>query len=101
MEVRTLENCFYSRILKHMAMTVDTMIDGDAFPIPAPVEFFVCLLVKKKILTQTGWPGFKLPRSVNTLIPGETSVAGGMQLVRATANSPQPRQNGHLMARSV
>ena len=82
MEVRTLGNWSFGQILKHMSVAVDMMIDGGPFKFPKPVQFILRLLMKKKMLTQTLSPGFKLPKSANALLPVETSVADGLKLFR-------------------
>lgn len=81
--VRTLGNWSYGQILRHMAIAVDTMIDGAPFSIPAPVQLIMRLLMKKKMLNQTLPPGFKVPKKAASLIPPETSVEEGLELFRA------------------
>jgi len=39
--------------------------------------------MKKKMLTQTLSPGFRLPKSGSSLVPDETSVTDGMELFRS------------------
>ncbi len=82
-EVRTLGNWSFGQILRHLAVAVDTMIDGGPFNMPAPVKFFMRLLMKKRMLTQTLSPGFKLPKSAASLVPQETSVEESLELFRA------------------
>lgn len=81
--VQTLGNWSYGQILKHLAMAIDTMIDGAPFGLPAPVQFVMRLLMKKKMLTRTLSPGFKLPKKAQRLLPAETSTEEGMELLRA------------------
>ena len=42
-EVRLLGNWSFGQILKHLALAVDSMIDGGPFNLPAPVKFLMNL----------------------------------------------------------
>ncbi len=81
-EVRTLGNWSYGQILRHLAMAVDTMIDGAPFRIPKPVQFMMRLLMKKRMLRETLSPGFRLPKRASALVPPDTSVEEGLQMLR-------------------
>jgi hypothetical protein len=81
-EVRSLGNWSFGQILKHLAVAVDSMIDGGPFNLPAPVKFIMNLLMKKRMLTRRLSPGFKLPKSAQALVPDETSVEEGIELLR-------------------
>lgn len=81
-EVRLLGNWSFGQILKHLAVAVDSMIDGGPFNMPAPVKFLMNLMMKKRMLTRSLSPGFKLPKSAQALVPDETSVEEGLELLR-------------------
>ncbi len=86
MEVRTLGNWSYGQILLHLARSIDVMIDGAPFSFPAPVQWVMSLLMKKKFLTKGLTPGFKLPKNAGRLIPEEASVEEGMAEYRTAIN---------------
>lgn len=82
-EVQTQGNWSYGQILRHLAVAVDTMIDGAPFKLPLPIQFVMRLIMKKRMLTKPLSPGFKLPKKAAMLVPEETSVEEGMELFRA------------------
>jgi len=82
-EVQTLGNWSFGQILKHLAVAVDSMIDGGPFSLPVPVRFLMNFMMKKRMLTRTLSPGFKLPKSARALVPDEISVEEGLGLLRA------------------
>jgi len=57
--VQTLGNWTQAQNYKHIAMSLDTSIDGAPFMLPAPARWLMSLLMKKKLLTKTIPPGFK------------------------------------------
>ena len=67
-KTKTLGNWSLGQILKHLAIAINTMIDGSDFMMPAPIRFVMRLLMKKKMLRQTLSPGFKLPEKVRRQI---------------------------------
>lgn len=79
-EVRTLGNWSFGQILKHIAMTLNSSIDGAGFMLPAPVRWLMSLLMKRKFLTKPIPPGFKSPASFT---PDSTSVSDGLAALRA------------------
>jgi hypothetical protein len=81
-EIRSLGNWSFGQILKHLAVAVDSMIDGGPFNMPAPVKFLMNLIMKKRMLTRTLSPGFNLPKSAQALVPYDTSVEEGLELFR-------------------
>ncbi len=81
--VRTLGNWSYGQILRHLAKTVNMTIDGTSLKAPAPIRLLARLFLKKRMLTRTLSPGFRLPKRARSLLPEETSVAEGLELFRA------------------
>lgn len=73
--VRTLGNWSPGQIFKHLAGSLDSSIDGAGFSFPAPVQWLMSLLMKRKFLTKTISAGFKSP---DRFIPKETSVEEGL-----------------------
>ena len=82
MEIRTLGNWSYGQILRHLARSIDAMIDGAPFSFPAPLQWVMRILMKKKFLSKTLTPGFKLPKSAGRLQPEETTVEEGLAELR-------------------
>lgn len=78
-DIRTLGNWSLGQILKHIAMALDSSIDGSDFRLPAPVRFLMTLLMKRKFLTKALPPGFK---STKKFIPDETSTEDGLAALR-------------------
>ena len=81
-EVQSLGNWSFGQILKHLAVAVDSMIDGGPFNMPAPMKFIMNLMMKKRMLTRGLSPGFNLPKYAQALVPDETSVEEGLELLR-------------------
>ena len=90
---RTLGNWSFGQILKHLAMSIDSSIDGTGFTLPAPARWLMSLLMKKKFLTQPIPAGFK---SVSQFIPNETSVEEGLTLLRTAIKRQQREPNRAL-----
>ena len=86
MEVRTLGNWSYGQILRHLARSIDAMIDGAPFSFPAPLQWVMRLLMKKKYITKPMSPGFKLPKNNGGLLPEETTVEEGLAEFRTAIN---------------
>lgn len=93
-EVRTLGTWSFGQILKHLALSLDSSIDGTGFMLPAPARWLMSLLMKKKYLSQPIPAGFK---SVAQFIPGETSLDEGLASLRVAINRQQgePRRAMH------
>ncbi|MFO1042823.1 MAG: DUF1569 domain-containing protein [Planctomycetaceae bacterium] len=91
--VRTLGNWSFGQILKHLAMSIDSSIDGTGFMLRAPVRWLMSLLMKKKFLTQPIPAGFK---SVQQFIPNTTSVEEGLTLLRTAIERQQREPNRAL-----
>src|SRR5690349_4534042 len=66
--VQTLGNWSQGQIYNHLAMAIDTMIDGPAFMFSAPVRWVARTFLKKRMLTRTLDPGFKLPRNAERMV---------------------------------
>jgi hypothetical protein len=71
-KVKTLGNWSYGQILKHVAQSTDSSIDGSGFALPAPVRWLFSLFMKHKFLTQPIPAGFKAPKNFQ---PQEASKA--------------------------
>lgn len=78
-EVRALGNWSFGQILKHVAQSFDSSIDGVGFSLPAPARWLMTLFLKKRYLYQAIPPGFK---SSEQFIPGETSDEQGLAALR-------------------
>lgn len=52
MKTRTLGNWSFGQILKHIAMSLDSSIDGAGFALPVPARWLMSLLMKRKFLTK-------------------------------------------------
>ena len=80
--LRTLGNWSAGQILAHVAIPMNAAIDGMKFAAPWYIRMFARLF-KKKILSGTAPPGFKLPKAAEAeLIPGPTSIEDGFASVR-------------------
>lgn len=79
-KVKTLGNWSFGQILKHVAQSTDSSIDGSGFVLPAPVRWIFTLLMKRKFLTQPIPAGFRAPKQYQ---PEETtSVEEALRLLR-------------------
>lgn len=82
-DTRTLGNWSLGQILQHLAKSLDMMIDGPPFLLPAPLRLFMRVFMKKKMLSATLSPGFKLPKRAGRYLPGSTTTEEGLRLLRA------------------
>lgn len=71
----TLGNWSPGQIYEHLAMSLDSSIDGFDFSMPAPVRWIMSLLFKRKFLAKDLPAGFK---STEKFIPPATSVEQGL-----------------------
>lgn len=78
-KVKTLGNWSYGQILKHVAQSTDSSIDGSGFALPAPIRWVFTLLMKRKYLTQPIPAGFKAPKQFQ---PPEVSVEDSLADLR-------------------
>ena len=78
-DIRTLGNWSLGQNLKHIAMALDSSIDGSDFMLPTPVRFLMSLFMKRKFLTKSIPAGFK---STVKFIPDETSTEDGLTALR-------------------
>jgi len=62
--IQTLGNWTQAQNYKHIAMSLDTSIDGSPFMLPAPARWLMSLLMKKKFLTRSIPPGFKTSKEM-------------------------------------
>ena len=60
-EVRTLGNWSLGQNLKHIALALDSSIDGANFKLSTPMRWMMTLLMKRRFLTQTLPAGFQAP----------------------------------------
>lgn len=82
MDVRTIGNWTYGQILRHLARSLDVMIEGAPFSFPAPLQWFMRITMKRKFLTKSLSPGFKLPKKAGKLVPEPTTEKEGMTELR-------------------
>lgn len=83
---RTLGNWSVGQIYTHLAKAADVLIDGAPLSAPLPVQWVLRTFLKKRILSKSLSPGFKLPKRASSLIPDLTSTEMGLELLRiATA----------------
>ena len=66
--IRTLGNWTQPQIYKHLAMSLDSCIDGAGFALPAPMRWIMSLLMKKKFVHGVLPSGYKAPAS---FVPSE------------------------------
>jgi hypothetical protein len=92
---RTLGNWSLGQIFQHLAKSLDMMIDGPPFVMPAPLRVVMRLLMKRRMLSQTLTPGFKLPQKAARYLPDPTTTEEGLQLLRvAVQRVNQTQQRG-------
>jgi hypothetical protein len=100
-EVRALGNWSSGQVLQHLASTMNNSIDG--FPEFAPpalrpivpvFRLFMRLFLKRRFLTQTMPPGFKLPVSAAHLLPQPTDWPAGLAAFRAAVERQQQQAPG-------
>jgi hypothetical protein len=83
MPVRMLGNWSQGQIYKHLAVAIDTMIDGATFNLPAPMRWVLRTFMKRRMLSRTLPAGFKLPAKAVNAIPAEdTTLEEGLALLR-------------------
>lgn len=92
-EFHTLGNWSYGQILKHLALSIDSSIDGTGFMLPAPARWLMSLLMKKRYLTQPIPAGFK---SAAKFLPQETAIEEGMAALRDAIERQQQEPNRAL-----
>src|SRR5262245_58687809 len=68
-EFHTLGNWSLGQICKHLARSIDMMIDGPLFLLPAPIRLVMSWTIKKRMLRQTVPAGFRLPKKGQALVP--------------------------------
>lgn len=68
--VQTLGNWTQAQNYKHIALSLETSIDGSSFMLPAPARWMMSLLMKKRFLTNTIPAGFKTAKQ---MIASETT----------------------------
>ena len=79
---QTLGNWSVGQIYRHLAVSINSMIDGPPFTLPAPFQWLLRVFLKKRMLTRTLDPGFKLPQRAAAMIPAPTSIEEGLDLLR-------------------
>lgn len=89
-EVRPLGNWSQGQIFEHLARSLDSSIDGAGFALPAPVQWMMSLLMKRKFLEKKLPAGFK---STAQFKPDATSAEGGLaSLQKAIVRQQQESQ---------
>ena len=83
---RTLGNWSVGQIYKHLALATEVMLDGAPAAPPAIIQFFLRLILKKRMTTRSLSPGFMLPNKAAILIPEDTSIDDGLQMLRAATH---------------
>ncbi|MEZ6102197.1 MAG: DUF1569 domain-containing protein [Pirellulaceae bacterium] len=78
----TIGNWSKGQIYKHLAKSLDMMIDGPPFVVPLPMRLAFRLLMMKRMLTHTLTPGFKLPKRAAHMVPDATSTEEGLAMLR-------------------
>jgi hypothetical protein len=98
-EIRHLGNWTPGQIVAHLAIAMNNSIDGFPVMMPGVARFFLRLLFKKRFLTRTMTPGFKLPaKAAEKLIPPPVPLEEGVQnfrkarerLRKETQRAPNP-----------
>jgi uncharacterized protein DUF1569 len=96
--VRAVGNWSNGQVLQHLATTMNNSIDGFPSFVPAPVRLMLRLFMKRRFLTKSMPPGFKLPANAGNMLPPPTSweaalgnFRGALQRVKTEARrSPHP-----------
>ncbi|MEL6106439.1 MAG: DUF1569 domain-containing protein [Planctomycetota bacterium] len=78
--IETRGNWSYGQILVHVALSLDSSIDGVGFVLPAPMRWTMTLLMKRKFLDKALPPGFKTSEAY--LPPSDSSVEHGLSLLQ-------------------
>lgn len=76
---RMLGNWTPGQIYQHLADTVNSSIDGFSSMFPAPVRWFLTLVMKRRFLTKGLPAGFKAPAN---FVPDTTSVEDGLSVLK-------------------
>jgi len=79
---RAVGNWSAGQIYRHLAVSIDAMIDRSPFQLPAPMRWLLRLLFLRRMTTRTLAPGFQLPRSAARMIPPPTETGAGLDLLR-------------------
>ena len=75
--VKTLGNWSFPQILEHLAISLNTSVDGFPFALPGPVRMFARLFLKRMFLNKPMRPGFQIPKAgESTFLPDEFGVSG-------------------------
>jgi hypothetical protein len=83
---RTLGNWSLGQICRHLAASIDVMLDGAPAALPKPVQFLVRKFLKNRILHQPLPAGYQLPRAAAALLPEPISEAEGAALLRTAVS---------------
>lgn len=92
-EVRSLGNWSLGQNIKHIAMALDSSIDGADLKIPAPMRWVMTLFMKKKLLSQSLPAGFSAPPGFS---PDEIDVEEALEALRA-AIARQDREPNRIV----
>jgi hypothetical protein len=82
-EIRALGNWSPGQIFGHLAITMNSSIDGFKHHLFAPLRWFIRLFVKRKLLKGPMTPGFKLnDKAAEDMVPPPTSLEDGLRSIR-------------------
>jgi hypothetical protein len=88
-DVRTLGNWSAGQILKHLAIVMDSSIDGPAFRLPWYMRL-IGRLMRKRLLNRPMSAGFQLPAyAAKVLVPPPTSFEEGLTAFRNAIHRQQ------------
>ena len=82
-ETKTLGNWSEGQIYKHLAISFERSVTGSSFKPPLPIRLLAPLM-KKRFLTKTMKPGFKMPEKMKPdfMPPDEVSTEDGLAALR-------------------
>jgi hypothetical protein len=98
-EIQTLGNWSAGQVLKHLAITMNGSVDGFKAMMPGPVRFLIRLFFKRRFLTKTMPPGFKMSAKIAAeLLPGPVSLEEGLESFRQAMRRLQTEEKraGHI-----
>jgi hypothetical protein len=80
-QVKALGNWSPGQVLRHLAMSMDSSIDGFGFQFPLPFRL-LCKIMKNRFLSKSMPAGFKVPPKAGpALTPPATDWAEGVRLI--------------------
>jgi Protein of unknown function (DUF1569) len=70
--VRAVGNWSSGQVLQHLTQTMENSIDGFPIFVPVPVRWLLRTFMKRRFLTKSMPPGFKLPPKAEKMLPPPT-----------------------------